>query len=59
VCDAADGDCGSYENPCENAVCYHCGWRGTFQMTPRKDMAWEKKALANGWTPPKGWQVQP
>lgn len=45
----------TFASPCENAVCHHCGWFGQFPVVPRKAQAWEKKALAAGWTPPEGW----
>jgi len=40
------------ENPCPEANCYHCGWGGTFPVPPKGLQAWEKKALAAGWTMP-------
>lgn len=39
-------------NPCEEALCYHCGWGGTYPKAPKGLQAWEKKALAAGWVPP-------
>ena len=55
-----DGDTGtthgeSLAEPCPDARCYHCNWAGEFPKPPAKAQAWEKKALAAGWTPPKGW----
>lgn len=40
-------------NICKNACCYHCGWKGKFPKPPKGLQAWEKKALAEGWTPPQ------
>ena len=40
------------ENPCTSAYCYHCEWGGTFPVPPKGLQAWEKKALAAGWTMP-------
>lgn len=37
-------------DPCEEANCYHCGWGGTFPSPPKGLQAWEKKALAAGWS---------
>jgi hypothetical protein len=42
----------SFNNPCEEAHCYHCGWGGTIPTAPKGLQAWEKKALVAGWTPP-------
>lgn len=60
-CDAPeseDSDHGqSHANPCHNANCYHCGWHGRLPPLPKKAQAWEKKALAAGWTPPAGWEA--
>jgi hypothetical protein len=42
----------TFEDPCEHACCYHCGWGGTLPQPPKKLASWEKKALAAGWTPP-------
>lgn len=42
-------------SPCTEASCYHCGWGGTYPVrkgVPKGLQAWEKKALAAGWTPP-------
>lgn len=58
-CDNADNgdDHGeSYSDPCFGAMCYHCGWRDEFPKPPAKWPKWTKTALAEGWTPPKGWQ---
>lgn len=57
ICDCDDPgddeDHGSnFQDPCTNAVCYHCGWNGVFPKLPKKLEAWEKKALAAGWSPP-------
>jgi hypothetical protein len=43
----------TFENPCTEANCYHCGWGGTVPVTPKGLQAWEKKALAAGWTMPE------
>jgi hypothetical protein len=40
------------EKPCECAACYHCGWGGTFPVTPKGLAPWEKQALKAGWAPP-------
>lgn len=42
----------TYADPCEEARCFHCGWRGTFPKKPSGLQAWEKKALDAGWTMP-------
>ncbi len=42
----------SFEDPCHEANCYHCGWGGTFPCKPKGLQPWEKKALEAGWTPP-------
>jgi len=56
VDDDIDGDHGLSQNdPCENAVCYHCGWGGRLPPKPKKMAPWEKKALEAGWKPPAGW----
>ena len=39
---------------CPNASCGHCDWFGAFPLEPKGLQAWEKKALAAGWTPPAG-----
>jgi hypothetical protein len=59
-CDSEDEPCSgeddhgtSFANPCRNANCYHCGWGGTIPAKPKGLEAWEKKALAAGWTPPE------
>lgn len=57
LCDD-DGDTEHGESSakaCSNAVCHHCGWNGTFPRPARKLLAWEKKAIEEGWTPPAGW----
>jgi hypothetical protein len=54
-CDDSESTCGTFEHPCPNAVCHHCGWSGTFPRPPRHAKPWERRALASGWTPPKGW----
>lgn len=46
----------TYDHPCTEAGCGHCGWGGTFPKMPGKWPTWTKKALAAGWTPPEGWQ---
>ncbi len=43
----------SFSNPCPNAECFHCRWSGTFPVIPKGLEAWEKKALAAGWTMPE------
>lgn len=58
ICDCED-DCEEshglvFADPCRNARCYHCGWGGTLPVKPKGLAPWEKKALAAGWTPPKG-----
>ncbi len=61
LCECIDTDDGSelpdhgvtFGNPCPTARCYHCGWEGTFPKTPKKLQPWEKRALAEGWTPPE------
>ena len=30
LCECATDNCSTCETPCENAVCYHCGWTGRF-----------------------------
>lgn len=45
----------THDNPCRNAVCYHCRWHGRFPALSKKAKPWEKQALKAGWTPPKGW----
>lgn len=50
--ETARGHGSSFEDPCESAVCDHCGWGGTFPQKPRGLQAWERKALDAGWTPP-------
>ncbi len=42
----------TFDDPCREANCYHCGWGGTFPIKPKGLQAWEKKALDAGWTPP-------
>lgn len=59
LCDCDELDPGeehgtNFKDPCHNAVCYHCGWYGVFPPMPKKLLAWEKKALEAGWTPPEG-----
>jgi len=52
--DGSDDEHGtSFEHPCTNAVCYHCGWNGKFPKKPKGLHAWEKKALDAGWIPPE------
>lgn len=51
--DGGEGHGESFENPCPEAHCYHCGWGGTFPVKPKGLQAWEKKALDAGWTPPE------
>lgn len=41
------------DNPCHTANCYHCEWGGIHPKPPKGLQAWEKKALAAGWTMPK------
>jgi hypothetical protein len=51
--DEVDGEHGiSYVNPCPSANCYACGWGGKFPKLPLGLKAWEKTALAAGWTMP-------
>ena len=38
---------------CLEAHCYHCDWGGVFPQQPKGLQAWEKKAIAAGWTPPE------
>lgn len=42
----------SFTNLCSEAVCFHCGWSGTFPVKPKSLLAWEKKALDAGWKMP-------
>lgn len=35
-------DHGTIKEPCENAICYHCGWGGTFPSKTKKPLS--KKA---------------
>lgn len=51
-CEDPSPDHGTAANPCPTAVCHHCEWRGVFPPRPRKLLAWEKKAIDAGWTPP-------
>lgn len=57
ICDCdSDGDEDhgrTYEKPCHEASCTHCGWFGTFPVKPKGLEAWEKRALEAGWTPPE------
>lgn len=46
----------THAHPCPSAKCYHCGWEGKFPRPSRNMKAWEKAALAAGWTPPSGWE---
>lgn len=55
LCGCGFDECGTYEVPCVEATCYHCGWKGAFPESPKKALPWEKKALAAGWTPPRSW----
>lgn len=41
---------------CHHALCYHCGWGGTFPPLLFKLTGWAKKAWDAGWRPPAGWQ---
>ena len=59
--DGGPGHGESYADPCPNANCYHCDWGGTFPPPPfsvSKLPSWAKKAWAEGWLPPAGWQPQ-
>lgn len=52
-----DGDTGPdhgeiYDDPCDEALCYHCGWGGTFPKPLKGLQAWEKKAIEAGWSMP-------
>ena len=42
----------SFADVCVSAICYHCGWTGTYPKPPMGIQAWERKALEAGWTPP-------
>jgi hypothetical protein len=53
--DTKPGHGESQDDACPNAVCGHCRWEGRVPPLPKKLEAWEKKALAAGWKPPKGW----
>lgn len=61
LCECGVDNCGTYENPCEEAHCYHCGWMGVFpppkspKFDPKKLRGWAKQAWAAGWKPPGGW----
>lgn len=60
--DVDDGHGDSLLDRCLNAICYHCGWQGEFPPIPwkKKDLpTWAKKALDEGWLPPKGWNPPP
>lgn len=48
----------THQYPC-SARCYHCEWEGTLPQRPKKLQAWEKRALAAGWTPPPSWCKAP
>jgi len=50
--DGTDGHGESLAHQCTDAHCYHCGWQGTYPKPPNGLQAWEKKALAEGWTMP-------
>ena len=44
----------SADDPCESAVCHHCGWEGTFPVPaidPKKLRGWKKTAWEAGWRP--------
>jgi hypothetical protein len=52
-----DGDTGehhgeSFDDPCYEARCHHCGFIGTFPVKPKGLLPWEKKALEAGWGMP-------
>lgn len=54
--DTVAGDHGeTFENPCSDANCYHCGWGGSLPKKPEGLLPWEKKALDAGWRPPVDW----
>lgn len=61
VCGSAKGHGESHDNPCVNAVCYHCGWAGVFPVPlfdPKKLKGWAKKAYEAGWKPPSDWTTE-
>jgi hypothetical protein len=51
--DESDTHGETFADPCTNANCYCCGWRGTVPPKPKGLQAWERKALDAGWTPPE------
>lgn len=55
-CTSAEADTDGHgellNNQCPEASCYHCGWGGVFPKAPKGMQAWERKALAAGWTMP-------
>ena len=58
-CDSNEEHGDTPENPCPNAVCYHCGWFGEFPVPSfdsSKLKGWAKKAYEAGWRPPVGWK---
>jgi hypothetical protein len=62
ICDCPDPTTATHgaslADPCPDAQCYHCGWRGIFPQPPKKMLPWEKKALSAGWAPPAWWSKQ-
>ena len=55
ICDMCDGGPHhgqSLTDPCDSAVCHHCGWSGRYPKAAGKVLPWEKTALAAGWLPP-------
>jgi hypothetical protein len=50
--DCAEDHGETFDDPCKSASCYHCGWGGTVPKKPKGLQAWEKTALAAGWSPP-------
>jgi len=56
ICECPEGDIddahGTLVEPCKNAACYHCGWGGSFPAPTKGLQAWERRAMAAGWTPP-------
>ncbi len=42
----------TFDDPCPQANCYHCGWGGEFPAKPTGLKPWEKKALEAGWVMP-------
>lgn len=58
ICDCDAKDCTdkhgeTEDDACWNACCQMCDWSGKMLPPPKKALAWEKKALEAGWTPPE------